>query len=934
MKKSGMVFLIIGFVFLNPLFAAPVEDEGKSPRANVDRAVGEQNLGSLHNLFCNVGRDAGWESPRMAFPKGIENQYVSILAIQVGMIDPRDGKPTVIESYGPKASMDWEAADSALGLYHSGEVIGQLVFGNAPIMATSDRDSTWPKDASGKRFWPGAWRIDPPTGNPVTGEFAADRQHFAVYDDRHVTDIPSGPLGIRVYQNAYSYGRFYAEDIIFFETKIVNTSSNNYTGVYAGYAINVDCGRGMDDYLFAEKTPANTINNHQNFFIWRDYNNSFEGEPIDAKWQDNSYYGVIGIDFLKTPKEIGVTDFHYFVYARMFRDEDNFQWFVMSSKPDSLGPVKPDFFHGSDPRWDDVSLNQIIYPTGADWVMYVSTGPFDIISQDTVSFVIAVIAGDSWDDLHKNLATAEKLYSNYYQGSAAPPPPNVQAYAGDKKITLYWDNSAEITKDPMTKLCDFEGYRIYRSVDQGKTWGRPIFDANGRLVNYVPLAQFDLVDSIKGYETQYPFLWLGNETGLRHSFTDSTVLNGVEYWYAVCAYDKGDTSFPVGSLESVRGISITEPNIVSAVPGNLPQGYTPPQINVTHTAGRSKGSIEITVVDPSRVNAHNYQVTFEVDSVRADTFNLYDVTQGEFILTNLPINNDDIPVVHGFRAKATGDTIYGIENITDQYGYGVWRTGTDTISADKTNKWYVSAQQSPPGPAKYESKVSDYEIRFTPTGSIAYHWMNYRAYMRVPFEVWNISDNRQVNCTVTEISPPDTSFDLTEKITIFDSPYVNPNIGDPLPGNLSKDRIYYVQFGPVVPGDTTLPLSETRVSVHTFSPFTVRDTYSFGITPPSVDNTKVNLNQVRVVPNPYIVSAPWETQKGISKIMFTHLPEECTINIYTLSGDLVRTIEHKGGGYQEWDLLSHNRQQLAYGLYIYVVKTKNTKQVGKFAIIR
>jgi hypothetical protein len=101
--------------------------------------------------------------------------------------------------------------------------------------------------------------------------------------------------------------------------------------------------------------------------------------------------------------------------------------------------------------------------------------------------------------------------------------------------------------------------------------------------------------------------------------------------------------------------------------------------------------------------------------------------------------------------------------------------------------------------------------------------------------------------------------------------------------------------------------------------------------------TQSTLQQVMVVPNPYIVTADWETDINHKSLHFTHLPNECVIKIFTLTGELVYTILHNDifSGQEEWNLRSMNRQEVAPGLYVFVVETPNhEKQVGKFAVIR
>lgn len=97
------------------------------------------------------------------------------------------------------------------------------------------------------------------------------------------------------------------------------------------------------------------------------------------------------------------------------------------------------------------------------------------------------------------------------------------------------------------------------------------------------------------------------------------------------------------------------------------------------------------------------------------------------------------------------------------------------------------------------------------------------------------------------------------------------------------------------------------------------------------------VNQVAVVPNPYRGSAAWE-QTYFDKIAFINLPAMCNIHIYTLAGDHVDTIEHRGWagdeGTEYWDLVSRNDQEIVSGLYIYRIETETEFVIGKFAVIK
>ncbi len=88
------------------------------------------------------------------------------------------------------------------------------------------------------------------------------------------------------------------------------------------------------------------------------------------------------------------------------------------------------------------------------------------------------------------------------------------------------------------------------------------------------------------------------------------------------------------------------------------------------------------------------------------------------------------------------------------------------------------------------------------------------------------------------------------------------------------------------------------------------------------------------------------------RVMFANLPAaRNTINIYTLAGDLVETIEHDGtttdcpddsgfgncGGSAFWNLVSRNGQEVVSGIYLYSVESSDSafdRVVGRFVVVR
>jgi hypothetical protein len=104
-----------------------------------------------------------------------------------------------------------------------------------------------------------------------------------------------------------------------------------------------------------------------------------------------------------------------------------------------------------------------------------------------------------------------------------------------------------------------------------------------------------------------------------------------------------------------------------------------------------------------------------------------------------------------------------------------------------------------------------------------------------------------------------------------------------------------------------------------------------------------NIGEVFVTPNPYYGDARWDLGPNPrdptgTHVDFMNLPEgQWTINIYTLAGDLVRTLDNDGAldiGQVRWDLVSHNGQDIVTGIYLFSVESRYGSQVGKFAILR
>jgi hypothetical protein len=109
-----------------------------------------------------------------------------------------------------------------------------------------------------------------------------------------------------------------------------------------------------------------------------------------------------------------------------------------------------------------------------------------------------------------------------------------------------------------------------------------------------------------------------------------------------------------------------------------------------------------------------------------------------------------------------------------------------------------------------------------------------------------------------------------------------------------------------------------------------------GITPfLSTLTPKTNLAEVLVVPNPFVIREGYSSPNETDQIQFVNIPNPCTIRIYTVRGDLVKTIKVENeGGIIAWDQITDFGQFVESGIYIFHLDSPFGKKIGKFAIVR
>lgn len=105
--------------------------------------------------------------------------------------------------------------------------------------------------------------------------------------------------------------------------------------------------------------------------------------------------------------------------------------------------------------------------------------------------------------------------------------------------------------------------------------------------------------------------------------------------------------------------------------------------------------------------------------------------------------------------------------------------------------------------------------------------------------------------------------------------------------------------------------------------------------------TDNELDAIQVVPNPYLISHIGQPATTERRLYLTRLPERCTIEIFTESGELLETIEHDATTGAEasrvpvevWDVLTRTNRLITSQLLIFRITTPNGAETIKKAAV-
>ncbi|GIK21868.1 MAG: hypothetical protein OZ915_09315 [Ignavibacteriales bacterium] len=679
--------------------------------------------------------------------------------------------------------------------------------------------------------------------------------------------------------------------------------------------------------------------------------------------------------------QIGLTSFNFFnINAAPDLSKDSLLWQRMTpGRFDVIPPVPQD--------------GDFIYSSGF-FPLVPGNGNPDIKER----FSVSLLFGEDLNDIVGNKQIVQQIYNSGYKFPQPPKKPKITLTQEDGKVVIYWDGEkTENDRDFITKKKDFQGYKIYRATDANFQDSRVVTNALGVLSFDRPIAQYDLADTIQGFF--YPSqrlleqvggttFYLGSNTGLVNKFVDSSVVLGQTYYYAVCAYDEGDASqdiFPTENSKFIRrdntGFIITDDNTGFITPGVRPAGYIPAAISDVQKSQPfiGTGSFNIEVVDDEAIkNNFKYKVAFQdsgnegytinwslIDLQTPDTVFIPSINK-EYIVAPLetieiPSGNDTIyvnglpfkvvgssytapydslvarselfsgntPIRHGFRLQILNDKVIKLDQDKSGFSNIVGTAGNLTFDIMKSTNYPQNNGLTLP---------NDYSIEFYPEvvdTSVEYRLFppnnpaNFFPALPVSFKVKNLTQNKYIDFFYKKSGTVSTTYSI----------YFRDMVDTTL-RNTWKVDLYYVGANTPLPTGGTLDL-------YTKKPFNGNDFITFTTSGATINNSLASneLDKIKVVPNPYVVTHQGESRllstqtsgRGEREIRFTYIPPGSKISIFTVRGELIKTLYHDDlyVGDVYWNLRTEENLDVAYGVYVFVAEIPNVgSKIGKFALIK
>ena len=547
--------------------------------------------------------------------------------------------------------------------------------------------------------------------------------------------------------------------------------------------------------------------------------------------------------------QVGLSDVSLHSWGEFPLHEDDLIWETMT---DSI--------------FDDLQLYSNI------GILY-SSGPFPLAVGRTERFSIVQLMGADRDDLFRNKDIVQRIFDANYLFARPPDKPTVKAVAGDGFVKLSWNNKAEFSRDPFLGIDpdsmgfkkDFEGYVIYKSTDPGLLDSRLITDAFGNTVFRKAERQFDNKNGIMGSAPvglpNGAHFYLGDDTGLSHTWTDTDVVNGQTYYYAVVSYDAGDPLIGSDGLPPSECASIierdqfenvtTDINTIEITPGVPAAGYRPAEYESSpeHINGPGSGRVAVSLIQPDEFVANQrYRIMFH-DTLAFSDNNYSRYTTAYSVMNEMAgtLEVDKSPYLSSEDMFPFFDGL-GVQVFNSEIGYLSKESGLKEGQSD-----YLLDVQPDTIPNLSGLYPADYEIRFFDQNVATSRGSELGLpELDVNFRVENITEGEQVDFLF---------YDNDADGLVSSGDDIVPLLADST-GQLLTDYRTTWRIGFRSPsGGGAAPQAGDLFRIAVSKPFREGDVYEFEtFAAARVDAAlaKSDLDRIKVVPNPYIVTNPLE----------------------------------------------------------------------------
>ena len=968
---SAMVLLSITAGMAAAVPDAPAKGKGK---AKPLRAAGVDNsktidINNMSMFVTNTGSfawDKGTGAAGLEFPKGTGKTAVFAAGMWLGAQVAGKIRVSVSEysdDYQPGQAVGGVADDPTKAEYKTYKL-------NRVYTDTAERDAALADYTAGAV----------PHGAPavaVQGDgslnIVGDQMLWAVYNDMKYSgrNDASGkvPLGVEVQQTTFAFNRQGAlGNTVFIKYKIINRSASTLTNMYVSQWSDPDLGGAGDDLVGCDTLLS----------LGYVYNATASDEQYGAQSPS------VGYDFLQGPKVgstvLGLSSFNKYINGTDPDDSTKSYNYMQGLYADGSTIINPT---NGQPTNFQVSGDPVL---GSGWLdsapadrrLQLSSGPFTMAPLDSQEIVCGIVVGQSSNRLAS--ISLMKFYDSSVQAAYdanfnLPSPPNsptVTATSRAGSIFLSWLPNAETYNQPPYA---FEGYNIYQGASIAGPFTRI---ATYDLVNGVTTVLDDDFNEEQGLilPTGKAF---GTDVGVRYQIELSEdkirggpLYDGQTYYFTVTAYSVGLGETPQ-VLESAYNVLTVVPQPPAAgVDLSSAQVTAPAAAQITPGPAGTTDVVTATIIDPATVVTADWQVGFKPNGAST----VWYLTRTVGSVTDTVVNNwpnvsgdDNYPIIDGVQVKVVSFPLGELARITYE-DVGPNAPGIDGVDVglrffagggDYAADLFGSAIPS------HSTNTHNVEMRFTggATGQYAYRYLRtldsgdnrvyfIQDYVPVPFSVWDTDANIQLNAAFLENAGPPPAANMNnqwdpntsgdggrEIVWILDQPYFgdttpdsayfnDPDLQDILAGNLdARYAVWPYSTGTIDNGDKLL--------FTTSIPNTPNDYFTFSSTAANQMNVamgKSQLDLIKAVPNPYFAHSSYELTQFARVVKFTHLPAQCTIRLFNLAGDLVRTIEKNDGTSQAtWNLQTENGLPIGSGIYVYHITAGSLgTKVGKVAI--